>query len=508
MTDPDVFKSMSEWNDAGRVVKKGAKAYDSNFFTIEQTVPFNLFYISKRNGKFRRIFSLYREQKSQLRELIPHLEKVLLQHDVHKVNYAFIRNRNCVENAMQHIGYKYVVSMDLENFFESVNRDHVSKYLNEEIMDQCFISGAPQQGLPTSPIIANLAFLDCDKGILDALKKNNILSTYTRYADDLVVSFDNKRDIGKVIFILSNIANKAGFKINKKKTKIQNINNGRIIINGLAIDNKGLYPTRKTLKKIRAAEHRDMYRNNWRVLLGLKEWAKCNLPKNQPYKKNEKGLDYTTPKKKYIVAPKKKKEESDSEDDIPFLGKVNKTVILIDTDYLNQKIKENIEFYRDLYPDKELNTLNLYQLIYNFIVNARVESDERNIDVLFAYRLSDSLLYSTNPGNVWNFINAENLNIEEFNVTIRSFFADEDESCSKHFTIMFKMLHRSNSVDRVIMVADSEDLNNAFQFSPELLEKNLFLFRDDHDTNIDFSINFVNIAYMIAQSLGLDRGEW
>ena len=117
-------------------------------------------------------------------------------------------------------------------------------------------------------------------------------------------------------------------------------------------------------------------------------------------------------------------------------------------------------------------------------------------------------IVSEQTGNVWNFVNAENLSIKEFNVTIRSFFADEDESCSKHFTIMFKMIHRSNSVDRVIMVADSEDLNNAFQFSPELLEKNLFLFRDDHDTNIDFSINFVNIAYMIAQSLGLDRGEW
>ena len=46
------------------------------------------------------------------------------------------------------------------------------------------------------------------------------------------------------------------------------------------------------------------------------------------------------------------------------LGKLNKTVILIDTDYLNQKIKENIEFYRDLYPEKKLNTLALYELIY------------------------------------------------------------------------------------------------------------------------------------------------
>ena len=190
------------------------------------------------------------------------------------------------------------------------------------------------------------------------------------------------------------------------------------------------------------------------------------------------------------------------------LGKLNKTVILIDTDYLNQKIIENIEFYRDLYPDKELNTVDLYQLIYNFILGARVESDEQNIDVLFAYRLSDSLLYSTDPGNVWNFINAQNLNIKEFNVTIRSFFADEDESCSEHFTIMFKMLHRSNSVDRIIMVADNVELNDAFRFTPELLEKNLFLFRDDHNTNIDFSIYFVNIAYIIAQSLGLDKGEW
>ena len=190
------------------------------------------------------------------------------------------------------------------------------------------------------------------------------------------------------------------------------------------------------------------------------------------------------------------------------LGKLNKTVILIDTDYLNQKIKENIEFYRDLYPDKKLDTVELYQLIYNFILGARVESDEQNIDVLFAYRLSDSLLYSTNPGNIWSFINAQNLNIKEFNVTIRSFFADEDESCSEHFTIMFKMLHRSNSVDRIIMVADNVELNDAFRFTPELLEKNLFLFRDNHNTNIDFSIYFVNIAYIIAQSLGLEKGEW
>ena len=241
---------------------------------MNQTVAFNLFYISKKNGKFRRIFSLYKEQKAQLRELIPDLEKALLKHDSHQVNYAFIRNRNCVENAMQHIGYKYTVSMDLENFFESINRNHVVKYLDKDVMDQCFISGAPQQGLPTSPLIANLAFLDYDNVILSSLKKYNIPSVYTRYADDLVVSLDDKKSIGKVIFLISNIVKNAGFKVNKNKTKIQSAASGRRIITGVAVDNNGVYPTRKTLKKIRAATHQ----NNDSSLKGLLEWSKCKLP--------------------------------------------------------------------------------------------------------------------------------------------------------------------------------------------------------------------------------------
>ena len=274
------YGEILQWNNANRMIRKGQKhktfpCRKGRYFSEDQTVPFNIFYISKKNGKFRRIFSIHKEQKQELRRLIPILENILLKHDKNKVSYAFIKNRNCVEHAMQHIGHKYTISMDLENFFESVNVDHVNSYLDDYIIDQCFISGAPQQGLPTSPLIANLAFLECDQKILYTLNNYHIEAKYTRYADDLVISFDNKKDIGKVIFLISNIVNDAGFKINKKKTKIQNINNGRIIITGVGIDNKGLYPTRKTIKKIRAAKHK----NNLTSIKGLQEWAKCKLPK-------------------------------------------------------------------------------------------------------------------------------------------------------------------------------------------------------------------------------------
>jgi hypothetical protein len=278
--ESEFYKTVSEWNAVNRIIKKGEKGIwlecrRRRVFVESQTVPFNLFYISKKNGQFRRIFSLYEKEKAELREFIPHLEEILLKLDTNNVNYGFIRNRNSILNAMQHIGYKYTVSMDLKNFFESVTPDHVKRYVSQEIIERCFISGAPQQGLPTSPTLANLAFLECDQKIIASMSTFNIDGKYTRYADDLIFSVDDKKSIGKIIFLTTQAVESCGFKINRKKTKIQNIKNGRIIITGVGIDNKGIHPTRKTKRKIRAAIHQ----KNKYSLSGLEEWARCKLPK-------------------------------------------------------------------------------------------------------------------------------------------------------------------------------------------------------------------------------------
>jgi len=66
-----------------------------------------------------------------------------------------------------------------------------------------------------------------------------------------------------------------GFIINNNKTKFQNYKNGRRVITGVGVDNTGVYPTRKTIKRIRAAAHQD----NEPQLNGLLEWSKCKLPK-------------------------------------------------------------------------------------------------------------------------------------------------------------------------------------------------------------------------------------
>ena len=68
------WRTMLEWNTSGRVVKKGEKAindihlggsrgWGGKLFSIEQTAPFDLFYISKKNGKIGNIIDKKKIQK-------------------------------------------------------------------------------------------------------------------------------------------------------------------------------------------------------------------------------------------------------------------------------------------------------------------------------------------------------------------------------------------------------------------------------------------------------------
>ena len=227
-----------------------------------------------KGRKIRKIYIVNHSKKSKLVQLIPYLEDTLKKVDKTNVNYAFQKGKNCSLGAMNHIGYKYTISFDLVNFFDSVRKSHVEGILDNEVINFCFIDDAPRQGLPTSPLIATIAFLKCDQLILDHIKKSKINAVYTRYADDLIFSFNNIQDRGKITFLVDKATEASNFTINTNKTKFQNSKNGMRIITGLAVDNFGVHSTRKTKKKIRAARHQD----NLRSLGGLLEWAKCKLP--------------------------------------------------------------------------------------------------------------------------------------------------------------------------------------------------------------------------------------
>lgn len=254
--------------------------------------------IPKGNGKFRTIYVPSEERKKACRSSAEGISEGASKLDVHGVQHGFTNARSPITNAIQHIGYSETLTFDLKDFFDTVSEQHLSAVAFNWTPVHCWHNGHPVQGLPSSPAIANLAAVPMDNDIM-ALRDGGRfgpLFVYTRYADDLTFSFDLhwveellRREIPKIV-------SKHGFVINPDKTKLQKGSAGRRIITGVAVDHKGVYPTRYHKRKLRAARHQSGFfvinqtdslfvanpklKNALNSARGLEEWCKLKLPKN------------------------------------------------------------------------------------------------------------------------------------------------------------------------------------------------------------------------------------
>lgn len=238
--------------------------------------------ISKGQGNgFRTIYVPNPEQMKSLRGMIPTLEKAMIEADKEDVQHGFRPGRSPVTNAKQHVGFAYTVSMDLQDFFDSVAIEifgtNPQAYLGNQNISECFPDGAARQGLPTSPLLANIAASPMDSDIVALSGQSgrfNIRFVYTRYADDLTFSFNDERLIHVLLNSVPPIIAKHGFKLNPRKTKVQCAKAGRRIITGIAVDDKGIYPTRYMKRRLRAAAHQ----RHTSEARGLKEWILLRPP--------------------------------------------------------------------------------------------------------------------------------------------------------------------------------------------------------------------------------------
>ena len=145
--------------------------------------------------------------------------------------------KRCQTNITE--GYKYVVDMDLEKYFDTVNQSRLIQILSETIKDGRVISlihkflnagvmvkgafeespeGVPQGG-PLSPLLGNIMLNECDK----ELEKRR--HRFTRYADDLMVFCKSKKAAQRTLDrILPFIEGKLYLKVNREKTKVAHVN--------------------------------------------------------------------------------------------------------------------------------------------------------------------------------------------------------------------------------------------------------------------------------------------
>ena len=145
--------------------------------------------------------------------------------------------KRCQTNITE--GYRYVVDMDLEKYFDTVNQSKLIQILSETIKDGRVISlihrflnagvmvkgafekspeGVPQGG-PLSPLLGNIMLNECDK----ELEKRG--HRFVRYADDLMVFCKSKKAAQRTLeHTLPFIEGKLFLKVNREKTKVAHVN--------------------------------------------------------------------------------------------------------------------------------------------------------------------------------------------------------------------------------------------------------------------------------------------
>lgn len=185
-----------------------------------------------RGGKYRQIQNPVDSLKTlQKNILVRFLEPIPVGAHVG----AYVPERSCRDVAAQHVGKAVIVSLDIQDFFPSVRRALIRRYLHKQVgyshvvasllADLVTYENFVPQGAPTSGLVANLvADYTFDSEILVGLKKLDLKWVYTRYSDDLDLSHPEEQSperLTEVIELVRTAVEHAGFHLNQKKTKIE-----------------------------------------------------------------------------------------------------------------------------------------------------------------------------------------------------------------------------------------------------------------------------------------------
>jgi len=210
----------------------------------------------QRQGRKKRLIEapktiLKRIQRSLLDSVFSHVHSSTWSH-------GFCPGRSIFSHAVLHTRKNVVVTMDIKDFFPSVNLQKIHPILRRFFPDESELELAMQlvtrngrlpQGAPTSPHLANLVFSAIDETIASSIGGR---WAYSRYADDLAFSGDDST--GMLIDTVSEIALRNGFCIATKKTRVMRQHH-RQKVTGLVV-NRGLNLPREKRKNWRATLHR------------------------------------------------------------------------------------------------------------------------------------------------------------------------------------------------------------------------------------------------------------
>jgi RNA-directed DNA polymerase len=252
LTDPPAelrkrFLALKTRLDVALFLNVSVQQLTYHLFVVKDTERYAKFKIAKKSGGIREICSPATALKLIQKKLNQGLHCV---YEPRNAVHGFVMSsnseapRSIVSNARMHVGAKFILNIDLKDFFPSINFGRVrGMFIGKPygidpeaatVLAQicCFENGLPQ-GAPTSPTVSNMICAKLDADLQRLAQRYNCL--YSRYADDLTFSTRASsfpKSIGRVVTReagsetvvggeLETAVNGNGFQINPLKTRLQ-----------------------------------------------------------------------------------------------------------------------------------------------------------------------------------------------------------------------------------------------------------------------------------------------
>ena len=203
----------------------------------------------------------------------------------HPAVHGFRTGRSIVTNAKRHVDRKFVLNIDLRDFFGSITRERIFGRLTSAPYDfdtrvanavaslATNATATLPQGSPCSPVISNMVAAQMDSDLAQFSASQYCL--YTRYADDITIStkrdslspqiarYPSSRGTGQVILgdRLLDILEGHNFRINRFKTRLQS-HWTRQMCTGLIVNGKDVSVPRAYVRRLRSLLHH-WAKNGW-----------------------------------------------------------------------------------------------------------------------------------------------------------------------------------------------------------------------------------------------------
>jgi RNA-directed DNA polymerase len=150
------------------------------------------FPIAKNANKFRLINAPDQRLKFLQRKLADRLNRM---YRPRKPVHGFVADRSVRTNALSHMNRRFVLNVDLADFFPTISENRVQGLLyslgvNSRVADIiarfCCNNGHLPQGAPSSPVLSNMICFRLDRQLMAIARDTRCI--YTRYADDITFS--------------------------------------------------------------------------------------------------------------------------------------------------------------------------------------------------------------------------------------------------------------------------------------------------------------------------------